>query len=528
MHLDSGQRQLQAFFLSPQVVLTGILLLAIALRVLYWSPSADGDEARYINHAVALAHGELPKYFDGAVAVRVPYLLLLAVWGHIFGISTISFQAANIVLSCALLTVVWSLAKRLFDVPTAHVAAILVALLPTDILMSTHALTDSFALLAAFGALSSYWKLKDTTESRRNIYAFCCGLLMGVAVGARQPYVLLLPIFAVIHALDANRPRITYVSTCMFVLGGFTYLVMEGALFWLWLGDPMFRFTQDSWVVKSQPVEAASRQFPQNLLVFRGYFSRLMPPSGYGLLPLLLPIALVDAIGRARRAQIPIVIWCLAFTIYFFWGTVSLSRWVIPPINARYLLPVFVTGSLLVADLMMRIHRQYRFAVSTSIVAGVMLLTVTLWTLTYHSRTNVTTEFIASIATAPSLRGRTTVIPESVMRFFLPVDYWHYTERMRVVPDEQLAAIESFAVKNNVAFAVPNEGFYRYAKIGVMDAFERTKNDWEVMTVYGRKWPGFMQITGKPSDRVLGFVFTPKVPRKISNKDDPPHGKTSL
>lgn len=521
MALGTWHGRVKALVRSPQFALTGILLVAVALRVLYWSPSADGDEARYINHAIAFAHGELPKYFDGAVAVRVPYLLLLAGWGYIFGMSTISFQAANVVLSCALLTLVWLLARRLFDVPTAHVAAIFVALIPLDIRLSTHALTDSFALLAAMGTLWSYWKLKDTTESsRRNIYAFCGGLLMGVAVGARQPYVLLLPIVAVIHVLDTNRPRISLASICMFVLGGCAYFLMESALFTVWLRNPMFRFMQDSWVLESRTEVIASRQFPQNLLVFRGYFSQLMPPSQYGLLPLLLPIALVDALGRQRRVLMPIVIWCLVFTIYFFWGTVSLSRWVIPPVNARYLLPVFVMGSLLVANLVIRIHRKYQFTVSTAIVAGLMLLVVTLWQLTYHSTPNVTTEFVASVATAPSLHGRTIVIPEAVKRYFLPVDYWNYTEGMQVVPDEHLAAIESFSVNNDFAIAVPNEKFWYYAKIGVMDAFERTKNDWEVMTVYGRKWPRFMEISGKPSNRVIGFVFLPKGARNTPNKDD--------
>jgi len=73
-----------------------ILGLGVAVRILHWSPSADGDEARYINHAIALAHGTVPEYFDGAVAVRIPYLAMLAAWGKVFGFSTVALQASGI------------------------------------------------------------------------------------------------------------------------------------------------------------------------------------------------------------------------------------------------------------------------------------------------------------------------------------------------------------------------------------------------------------------------------------------------
>ncbi len=78
---------------------------------------------------------------------------------------------------------------------------------------------------------------------------------------------------------------------------------------------------------------------------------------------------------------------------------------------------------------------------------------------------------------------------------------------MRVVPDDRLARIEELNLSGIRGIAVPNETFYRYSHIGVVNALERTASWWRKKEVIGNKWPRYLVITGKPSDRVIGFIY---------------------
>jgi 4-amino-4-deoxy-L-arabinose transferase-like glycosyltransferase len=219
-------------------ILALIIAIGIFIRVLHWSPSPDGDEARYINHAVALSQGSTPRYFDGAVAVRIPYLAFLTVWGYAFGFATTSLQASGLFLYAVLALLLYELARRLYDSRVAVTSVMLLSLFPIHILLSTHALTDDLGLIFALGATLLWiysWNLPGPKPQA--VLWILAGFSAGLATGIRQPFFLLgviLPIGSIAQGRSWMR---TILATFVFALGAAFYFFLESVAFWAWLGD---------------------------------------------------------------------------------------------------------------------------------------------------------------------------------------------------------------------------------------------------------------------------------------------------
>jgi len=499
--------------LSTTGVLVAILALGIALRVLHWSPSADGDEARYINHAYALANGNIPEYFDGAIAVRIPYLGFLVLWGAIFGYTTPAFQSSGLFTYVIGTLLLWIITRKLYCFEAAHVAAFLFSTLPLHIVLSTHALTDDFALVFALASIATWiFAMQSTKALQRVQFLAVSGLLAGFAAGIRQPFFLLGLILPFGSYLSGTRFSRCAIAILTFALSAAFYLLLESIAFWAWLGNPAFRFTHDVLQEGSQsPMVFLQLRAPmtmlQKILAFRGYLPSLLPSGRFGIVPVLLGLAIADRIVRRdTRASIPLVM-LIILAAYHFWGTTSLRIWSLPAVNARYLIPSVAGGCVLCGAMLTAIHGKYRFDAATIIIAFVSTLIVNIWIVAYGGRPSCVTEFAQHLAEIPANERSQLVIPESVKRYFLPKDYWKYVEGMHVVPDERLAQIESMDLSGIRGIAVPNETFYSYAHIGVVDALMRTASWWEKEEVVGKKWPRYLEITGKPSARVIGHIY---------------------
>jgi 4-amino-4-deoxy-L-arabinose transferase-like glycosyltransferase len=497
-----------------------VLTLGTLLRVAHWSPSPDGDEARYVNHAYALVDGQRPQYFDGAVAVRLPYLVFLGVWGSLFGLTTCALQSSGLLTYGIGLILLWLLANRLYGATAAHVSALLVSLLPIHIVFATHCLTDDLALCFALGAIAVWLRGFDYMETQPRTFYFLIGLsgfLGGIATGIRQPFFLLGVILPLSSLLQGHKLGRCALATVVFGMSALTYFAIEGYGFWWWLGNPLFRLSHD--VLQSaeslegvsqamgQGSKRAALSLLQKLFYFRGYLKHYLPSGIFGIVPILVAIAAVDRWCRDKRNSAPIVIAVLVLTAYHFWGTTSLRSWSIPPVNPRYLIPPMVLGCILVGAMLASLHQSYRFPTGTVAVAGLSLLILNLWQVAYTARPNCVAEFTEHLARFPAEARSRIVVPESVKRYFLPRDYWHNIEGMPVVPDEMVARIEEMDLSNVAAVAVPNEQFYRYSHIGVVDALTRTASWWDKRTIVGEKWPRYLVLTGKPSDRVIGYVY---------------------
>jgi len=488
-----------------------ILGLGVAVRILHWSPSADGDEARYINHAIALAHGTVPEYFDGAVAVRIPYLAMLAAWGKVFGFSTVALQASGIATYVVATFLLWVLTARLYDGPTASVTSFLFTLLPLHIHLSTHALTDDLAFYAALAAVIVLMRARDRVRGEQSVTGemLLVGFLTGFSIGIRQPYVLLPVVGAAWLLSEKGDATVLKKGALSFLAGAGIYVLLEMIGFQLWLGDYLFRFRHDvaGTLASSDQPAVTTLGTVEKLFRFRDYFPRLLPSGSFSFVPLLAVIAFVDRLGRRdKRALLP-ALWSLIFLFYFFWGSTSLTSWSLPAVNPRYLLPTIALASVLVAAFLVDLNRAYRFTPFTIGTTALAFSAVSVWIVAYNMKPNCVTDMIKAVARSPSAKGTRLGYPESIKRCFLPMEFWGLLDDFRLIPDEKLAQLESLDLSCIDGLIVPNESFYRYAHIGVVDALERTKDWWEVEPIIGPKWPRYLTITGKPSNRVVGHIY---------------------
>ncbi|NMC20777.1 MAG: hypothetical protein GYA33_10195 [Thermogutta sp.] len=514
---------------GPTITLTLLLALGLAMRVIHWSPSADGDEARYINHAYALAQRTLPEYFDGAVAVRLPYLAYLAGWGKLFGMTTPSLQSAGLATFVIVGLLLWTMARRLYDIPSAHVALAIFAFLPIHIRLATHCLTDDLGLAFALGSMLLWIKAFDVVQGkvgRFYLWVALSGLAAGIATGVRQPFFLLALILPASSLLQGHKAKICALAAAVFGFSALIYFGLEAFGFWWWLGNPGFRFFQDVLQNAGHAIDAPRNRplsLSAKLFYFRGYLGHLLPSGSFSFLPLLAGIAIVDRWSRARYNSIHIIIALCVLTAYHFWGTTSIHSWNLPAINARYLIPAAAFGCILTGGMLAAVHRHYRFSQATILVAAGAMIVISTWTVAYVGRPNCVTEFARYLATLREEQRQRIIIPESVKRCFLPTDYWQSLEGMRVVPDEMIAKIEDMPLHDVDAIAVPNETFYTYSHIGVVDALERTANWWERRDIVGQKWPRYLTVTGKPSNRVIGYLYyrTARHDRDSGNRSHP-------
>ncbi|WP_460184439.1 glycosyltransferase family 39 protein [Thermopirellula anaerolimosa] len=503
------------------MVIAVLLIFGLTLRILHWSPSADGDEARYINHAYALAEARTPDYFDGAVAVRLPYLGFLAGWGSVFGTSTPVLQASGLLTFCANAILLWAIAYSLYGAAAAHIATALFSLLPIHIKLSTHCLTDDLGLVFALASILCWLNALELANTKpRGFYLLVAisGFLAGIATAIRQPFFLLGLILPIGSLLQRHSLKRCGTATLIFALTALSYFTLECVAFYQWLDKPAFRFSHDILQSKDSrgtPLMESSEQRPsratmpvlQKLFYFRGYLRHLLPSGSFGIVPALLLLAITDRWAKDRRRSILLSLFVVALTVYHFWGTTSPRSWNIPPVNARYLIPVMAVGCILIGAMLDSVHQRYRFSFVTALAAYMCILIFSVWQVAYGSRPNCVTEFAQYLSTLPADQKPFIIVPESVKRCFLPKDYWHYLEGMPIVSDSDIATIERLHLSNVQGIAVPNETFYTYAHIGVVDALERTADWWTRREVIGNKWPRYLEVTGKPSDRTIGFVY---------------------
>ena len=498
-------------------VLALIIVFGIVMRALHWSPSPDGDEARYINHAVALAQWGTPRYFDGAIAVRLPYLLFLSSWGCLFGFGTTNLQASGLFLYGILAVLLYQLGEKLYDWRVGLMSVFLFSLFPIHVLLSTHCLSDDLALVFALGATLAWihsWTLPGWKPQA--VAWFLAGLAAGLATGVRQPFFLLGVILPTAALTQGQRWTRVIVATIIFAMGALFYVILESLAFSAWLGDPLFRVFHD--VLQSdagrstvEAVVPAMASRPQSviekLFYFRGYMGRLQPSGSFGLFPLLWVLATIDRITKQDRRSVTILIFCVVLLVYHFWGTTSLVSWSVPPVNPRYLIPIFAVGTVGAAALLVALHESYVFTRPLIVSAALAWTVLSLWICAYGSRPSCTAEFIQHLDALCRENRQTVVVPESTVRYFLPHDYWHYLDGMKIIPDFEIAMIEKLDLRDVRIIAVPNESFYSYKHIGVNDALERTASWWRRSEVVGEKWPRYLKLTGKPSTRVIGYLY---------------------
>ncbi len=219
------------------------LCLALVLRLgaaFYWEErfAGDGfhfgDSEGYWILAKTIAQGEPYEYGPGGPKVfRTPgYPILLAPFFLLFGDAPpVMLARVQAVLFGTLAVLgVWLLARRLYGVPAADLAALAAAVYPGLIALSLPILAEApFCALVPFQLLLWTLAWQSATNRRRLPLAFATGLL-GAAITLVRPSWLLFMPFAILAGLVFGRQKTRHALIATALMAG---LIVGMAPWWI-------------------------------------------------------------------------------------------------------------------------------------------------------------------------------------------------------------------------------------------------------------------------------------------------------
>ncbi|MEX2237476.1 MAG: glycosyltransferase family 39 protein [Dehalococcoidia bacterium] len=201
--------------------LLGALIVGLAARIgwqLYVDAQPTSDALVYFDHAERLANG-LGYVFDGRPTAYIPvgYPATLAAFFEVFGVHVWVGKLVNILAFIAIVSLTYLIGRELYGRPAARIAAWIMALLPSQVFVSTllfsEPLFTAIQLAAVYLLLLGFRRAPDASVARpgtavsaatalfllpeldkaRLIAGACLVVLLGLAVyGWRRDRVLLL------------------------------------------------------------------------------------------------------------------------------------------------------------------------------------------------------------------------------------------------------------------------------------------------------------------------------------------------
>ncbi len=152
-------------------IILGTIGLVIAFLFLFWQNTAEsiaGDEAYSIFNALT--------GFDDIVQLSMKdqnpplFLFLLKIWTFFFGIETFAVRAFSALISTACLGVLFQLANRIFNKPTAIIAVVLLILSHSFIYFAQEVRCYALVLLLSIVSTNFVEKYWQTNQKKYLIY----------------------------------------------------------------------------------------------------------------------------------------------------------------------------------------------------------------------------------------------------------------------------------------------------------------------------------------------------------------------
>src|SRR5947207_236401 len=122
--------------------LAGLSILAIAVRLLFFTGMALGDDVFYATQALAHAQGGAwpPEALHWTTRIGLTFPTTAAVW--MLGTSPLVFVLWPLLASTATVVVCYGIAEELAGLEVAWLAALFQALFPLELIYSTHLFPD--------------------------------------------------------------------------------------------------------------------------------------------------------------------------------------------------------------------------------------------------------------------------------------------------------------------------------------------------------------------------------------------------
>lgn len=346
-----AQRTITIRISAQTALLLGILLLAIAMRLWFFTGLHWDDDPDYVCRAHQVLNGQQYIFRDNN-GFRIGTYYPAALSYLLFGVSDISAGAYALTVSLLSVAAIFSLGKLLFGERAGLVGALLLAVYPLDVELASRLMPDG--LLAGFSLFSLYFLLRGDLRNRASrsstlrdwwCYALS-GLLLGwctlvnmsavVVVFCVAMYVpLSLPLFwKKLRAAGFPRSFFTiWIGRYAILAAGFAVLaVLEGWAYYRVTGDFLFKYHN------TLSHYAGSHGFCTD----PGLYPRIMfhlgndlqprfqglADSYYGFYYIVALVAVVLGLLRWSPHRCIVICWLLTVFCYLQWGSMSLTEYI--------------------------------------------------------------------------------------------------------------------------------------------------------------------------------------------------------
>lgn len=348
-----------------------LIVAAVALRVMLAQGFSPLDESEYARVSLQIANGTFSiADYPGppVVPVRSGLVLPTAVMFGAFGPSQWTMAAYPLLLSVALLLVVFGMAHVAFGYPAGLLAAGLWAFVPLDALMATWLRPDVPTTAWAFIGVFAVYIGRRKSDSGTAAMAWrgvAAGLAFGAAWLCKESIAYFVPFCGILMAYDLVRDWRRYLPVWAGVAAG-SVLVLgaEMAFYAARVGDPLYRLSAMELNYSMYPefffAEGSRFGFEPGVsywkalakrLVLTGPMAILLEP-GFLFLPALGVVAtLYGLFWRDERFRFPALLFGSLVVMFNFMST-SFQSYQPLPVFSRYFYSLVPAAAVLVGGML--------------------------------------------------------------------------------------------------------------------------------------------------------------------------------
>ncbi len=344
--------------------LTGVVLFAVILRLVFFSGIGASDDLTYTKGAYEISENKysFPSTHQGT---RLGILYTVSFLYKLFGVNEFSSSIFIFLSSIAGIVLIFYFGKFFLNEKVGLLAAFLLSFFPLDVVFATKLLSDlPSAFFLSLGVLFFLIGEKSKTKLKTNINYLFSGFTIGIAYLMRESALLIL-VFFIVYALFYKKIRLNY----LFILLGFMILfIMESSFFYAKTGDFAFRLNTSgqSYVQAMQDGNYYGRDsFPQLLFHFP-YI--IFTHNNFGFFYVFIFIALFYLVYFRKKESYPFAIWFATLLIYLSVGTSSFSKYVPFSGTPRYLMIITFPAILLLAYFLLDKEPIIRKVIMPSVV----------------------------------------------------------------------------------------------------------------------------------------------------------------
>lgn len=357
---------------SPGLIFGALVVLALALRLACMTGLIGSDDLRYTKYATALMeghYGETLAESRGTERIHhaLRYGVIIPVAGLYkgFGVSEWTTIALPLLASTASVLLLAAIARRLFDMRVAIIAALLYATFPMQLRLATVLLPEPIAECFILLGVLSYVYARP--EGRWRWIA--AGALIGVAYLTKET-ALFVGGALLLHAIWERQWR----GAVLFALGLTCFITAEHAYYLLVQGDLLFR----KHATQLYSLDTAPRLDKQVAYSLLSAYPKamLVPGLTFGLHSLACLVWAAAALAlRPRRGYALALLWAGIPWLYLNFGSWSFEQYAPLPREPRYIVFTYAPLMLLSAVALSRaLAARAAIAKPTAIALGVVLL----------------------------------------------------------------------------------------------------------------------------------------------------------